>query len=137
MGLAATLYGLLDGTIATTTTSTTMSGTNTSTSTASIRSTEISDGMGGSVVGHVGYDHELLTVSRLLDDPTRASRGGWILAKAEAEASEGDRIPAWRTASSSGSGEKDPLLNARDLKHVYDALIPGYEGQSVLFKLQL
>lgn len=46
-----------------------------------------------------------VTVTQLADDPERASRGGWVMA------------------------EPDPVFGAADLRQVYDAVSPGYQGR--------
>eukprot|EP00550_Attheya_septentrionalis_P002011 CAMPEP_0198287796 /NCGR_PEP_ID=MMETSP1449-20131203/6495_1 /TAXON_ID=420275 /ORGANISM="Attheya septentrionalis, Strain CCMP2084" /LENGTH=401 /DNA_ID=CAMNT_0043985817 /DNA_START=245 /DNA_END=1450 /DNA_ORIENTATION=- len=43
----------------------------------------------------------------LVDDPVKASRGGWVF----------------------GATDRDPLANCRDLREVYDALVPGFTGR--------
>lgn len=56
-----------------------------------------------------GISDNLLGVTELIDDPTRASRGGWIIGKDK---------PA----------QIDPVFGAKDLKEVYNQIIPDYEG---------
>jgi putative glutathione S-transferase len=50
---------------------------------------------------------ESVTVTQLLDDPTKASRGGWVFSQSD----------------------RDPLFTAPDLRGVYDLLCPGFEGR--------
>jgi glutathionyl-hydroquinone reductase len=52
----------------------------------------------------------LLRITKLVDDPTRASRGGWIL---PAEAARDDAV----------------FGSCKDLRQVYDACQPGYTGR--------
>ena len=57
-----------------------------------------------------GIDKSLVSVTQLVDDPTKASRGGWILSPAD----------------------PDPLFTAPDLRTVYDRLsgpTGSYEGR--------
>lgn len=55
----------------------------------------------------VPQQQQHVTVTRLLDDPTRARRGGWVF----------------------GSADPDPLFGAADLWEVYDRLQPGFRGR--------
>lgn len=48
-----------------------------------------------------------VSVTQLVDDPTKASRGGWILSQSD----------------------PDPIFTAKDLPEVYDRLSPGFEGR--------
>jgi putative glutathione S-transferase len=50
---------------------------------------------------------ESVSVTELVDDPTKASRGGWILSR----------------------GDPDPIFASRDLADVYERLSPGFEGR--------
>ena len=50
----------------------------------------------------LGLTEEEISVTQLVDDPVRASRGGWIF----------------------GSQQPDPLYNCRDLRELYDKLSP-------------
>jgi len=59
----------------------------------------------------LGFDEASIGVTRLVDDPTRASRGGWIF------------DPGYR------GGDPDPLFGSADLREVYDRLRPGYRGR--------
>jgi putative glutathione S-transferase len=54
----------------------------------------------------LGFDDSQIGVTRLEDDPIKASRGGWIFAR--------DR--------------PDPLM-CQDLRELYDTLSPGYKGR--------
>lgn len=49
-------------------------------------------------------------VTTLIDDPTKASRGGWIF-------------------NPNAKQNRDPLNNSNDLRELYDELNPGYEGR--------
>ena len=46
-------------------------------------------------------------VTQLVDDPVKASRGGWIFSP----------------------NDRDPVANCRDLRELYDLLSPGYKGR--------
>ena len=48
-----------------------------------------------------------VSVTRLVDDPTKASRGGWILSQSD----------------------PDPIFASGDLAEVYERLSPGFEGR--------
>jgi putative glutathione S-transferase len=52
---------------------------------------------------------EFVGASRLVDDPTRASRGGWTF--------------------DTGDSAVDSVFGARDLRGVYDLCSPGYTGR--------
>jgi glutathionyl-hydroquinone reductase len=54
-----------------------------------------------------GISNRELSVTQLIDDPTKATRGGWILSQ----------------------NDPDPLFTAFDLRGVYDGLLPGFEGR--------
>lgn len=57
-----------------------------------------------------GINDSLLGVTELVDDPTRASRGGWIIGKDKPK-------------------QFDPVFGAKDLKEIYDQILPDYEGR--------
>lgn len=57
-------------------------------------------------VNMLGFDAQQMGVTMLLDDPVKASRGGWVFA----------------------ARQPDPLGN-RDLRGLYDQLSPGYQGR--------
>lgn len=50
---------------------------------------------------------ESVSITQLVDDPTKASRGGWILSQ----------------------NDPDPMFSARDLPEVYERLSPGFDGR--------
>lgn len=54
-----------------------------------------------------GISNIELSVTQLIDDPTKATRGGWILSQSD----------------------PDPLFSAFDLRGVYDMLSPGFQGR--------
>lgn len=54
---------------------------------------------------------QLVRVVDLLDDPEKATRGGWIVSPA------------------ANNGAPDPVFGARDLFGVYDAASPGFRGR--------
>lgn len=54
-----------------------------------------------------GISNNELSSTQLIDDPTKASRGGWILSRSD----------------------PDPLFSAFDLRGVYDGLSPGFSGR--------
>lgn len=48
-----------------------------------------------------------VSVTQLVDDPTKASRGGWVLSQTD----------------------PDPIFTAYDLREIYDRLSPGFQGR--------
>ena len=44
---------------------------------------------------------------KLVDDPVKASRGGWVFSEAD----------------------KDPIFGSADLRELYDSLSPGFQGR--------
>jgi len=55
-----------------------------------------------------GLDSTHLSLTMLIDDPTKASKGGWIF---------------------SSSLETDPIFGKKDLRGVYEICCPGYNGK--------
>lgn len=61
-----------------------------------------------------GLEQSQLSYSYALDDPEKASRGGW----------------AFETTNDGGSSKyRDPVFGLNDLREVYDLLSPGYRGR--------
>jgi len=65
----------------------------------------------------------LVRVVQLLDDPERATRGGWIVAPPPAN---GGPRNGWASAAAPAT---EPVFGARDLYGVYEGVSPGFRGR--------
>mmetsp|Transcript_53413 Transcript_53413/g.99456 ORF Transcript_53413/g.99456 Transcript_53413/m.99456 type:complete len:419 (+) Transcript_53413:99-1355(+) len=67
-----------------------------------------------------------VSCTRLLDDPTKARRGGWIFSEAAAAAAAGSQSSSPLFVDSLGP---DPVFGESDLFGVYEAAQPGFKGR--------
>jgi glutathionyl-hydroquinone reductase len=71
-------------------------------------------------VGMLGFTSQQIRITKLIDDPMKASRGGWILPSSSSSSS----------SSISSASSIDPVFGqCRDLREVYDLCQPGYTGR--------